>query len=342
MNEVTYFLIKFDVLNAEEDFQKLTSVLSKHFGSSLTATGSREVSVVTERTQFSLSLPDVTAKQFENTQHAMMVLTCGIDDEEIVEFFRHIGSNFGYRIFSTVRNCFLPEDVRLVDSRQLTLNEKATRVFNIKEFTPLFHYKETLVVYALSKRDHRVHFLNGYLFAYFLTYDVETQETPEFSYPVADDVPTFIALIDQLAIPSLFYEYFRKPLRIMNLSGFNLFQVNRKIFVRPRYYEFHALRQAFVPIAPDEAAIHTMDKIRNGETIETTIRRMLREILKYPGDFLRVLVDSKIEFDRDRDGILTPRILAHIYLPSLEKKPELQAKMQRGWISQSDRQKSIS
>jgi len=52
-------------------------------------------------------------------------------------------------------------------------------------------------------------------------------------------------------------------------------------------------------------------------------------------DYIRAKV-TKIEFDRDRDGVLTPRLWVSIYLKEIKNKEAVKEKSQRGWTSLKD------
>jgi hypothetical protein len=72
-----------------------------------------------------------------------------------------------------------------------------------------------------------------------------------------------------------------------------------------------------------------MDKIRNGETLDIMLNRVLKEWGLADG-YLRALVRREIEFDKDRDGYVTPRITVNVYVEKLIK--ELQGS-DRSWDS---------
>lgn len=56
-----------------------------------------------------------------------------------------------------------------------------------------------------------------------------------------------------------------------------------------------------------EIGMHLMDKVRNSENLDTALRRVLREELQVADDCVGARIWG-IEFDRDRDGFLTPRL----------------------------------
>lgn len=77
-----------------------------------------------------------------------------------------------------------------------------------------------------------------------------------------------------------------------------------------------------------------MDKIRQGETLDTTLKRILSEELKIAHDYLGAFVSDEVEFDRDRDGIITPRLVVWVYVDKIGKeRPKVVQMSQTGWQS---------
>jgi len=69
-----------------------------------------------------------------------------------------------------------------------------------------------------------------------------------------------------------------------------------------------------------ENGMHLMDKVRKGEDLDTALRRVLHEELRVADDYVGARIWG-IEFDRDRDGELTPRLKINIYVHGMTKKP---------------------
>lgn len=65
-------------------------------------------------------------------------------------------------------------------------------------------------------------------------------------------------------------------------------------------------------VASENSSILAMDKIRPGETLDMSLKRILSVDLKIAHDYIGAVVHKEVEFDRDREGTLTPRLLVNI------------------------------
>ena len=332
--EVTYYLVRFEVLDSEEDFHKMVSALGSMSGMDITPSEAGGVSISVEGsnltsqfrlTDFKLGLAD--------EKHATMLLACEQENIAILNFFRRLATDFGYRVFSTSLGSFLPSDLGLNDTHAIVLTEKATNVYNSKGFKPIFAYQDVLRFYAESLRDHSIHIINPALMFYFSEFGTDEKPEPEFSYQVADTLEQFVAMHDMDIIPIYFYEYFGRSLKIINYSYMNVWRVRRKIFVKPFLYEYDKTRQSNEMISRERAAVHFADKIRKGENLDMSLKRILRDELKIGNDYVRAKVVHLVEFDRDREGHLTPRLFVSVYLQEVPKTQEIKIQSQRGWTS---------
>lgn len=207
-------------------------------------------------------------------------------------------------------------------------------MLHVKKLKPLFSYAPDFSLwYAQSIEDGSIHFLNPYLLQYFLDYGVDSGYDPEFSYAVATNVIEFVALCDQELIPVKFYEKYNKSLKIVNFSGFDIYNIHRKVFIKPLFFAYNKTKQEYEMITSEQSALNFADKVRPNETIETCIKRIVRDELKIADDYYRAKVTHKIDFDRDKEGILTPRLWICIYLQTVNENQEIKEKSQRGWTS---------
>lgn len=72
-----------------------------------------------------------------------------------------------------------------------------------------------------------------------------------------------------------------------------------------------------------------MDKVRSGEDLDTALKRVLSEELRVAGDYVGARIWG-IEFDRDRDGILTPRLKINVFVHGMAEKSKSQ---DHDWVS---------
>ncbi|MBL7159316.1 hypothetical protein ISS85_02490 [Candidatus Microgenomates bacterium] len=336
MVKTTYFLIRFDVLDAKEDFEKMIGWLG----------GIKDVNTaILEKGEIGISYRNSPQATFKQTDFQMvkgskplsaMRVECVQTEFPLFSLIREMAGVFQYRVYNMNLGCFLPSDLSLYDVSQFIVKEKTAEVFNAKGFKPLFNYQNTYLYYAQLQSDKSIHIINPGMLKYFEEYDVEKEKTPEFSYQVAPKLVKFVAMDDEQLIPFDFYKYFAKSLKIVNYSSFNIWRVNRKVFVKPIIYEYNNGRQSYMSIASEKAAIHYADKIRKGENLDIALKRMLREELKLGNDYVRAKVNRNVGFDRDKEKRLTPLLFVSIYLDSIPNKEHLKEKSQRGWVSLKD------
>lgn len=130
--------------------------------------------------------------------------------------------------------------------------------------------------------------------------------------------------------------------KVINNSGIDIYNPLRKIFIKPIAFILNKEQQSFKPLATSASALMFADKIRKGETLDTSIQRILREEFHTNGSYLGAKVDSAVEFDRDRDNILTPRLFVCIYIEEPHDKEIIKQKSQRSWVSIDEAQKKVA
>jgi hypothetical protein len=273
--------------------------------------------------------------QSENDRSAAKELHLIVDiiDPISVNLTKMVVHSFEYRVFSKYLDSYLPLASRLWDISFDRSNPKSDAILAVNKLKPLFRYHESNVQYGLAE-DNSVHIVNQYLLNYYLDFGPDEQPEPEFSYKVADNVQDFVALDDVSAIPINFYKHYQKRFKIINDSNFDIDNPGRKIFVKPYILELNKMEQSFYKLSGEHSSLIYMDKIRKDETLEDTLERILQE-LGIAETFIRARVFGDIEFDRDKDGILTPRLLVQVFVDKIEKNEEIIAKSKRSWNSNS-------
>ena len=76
-----------------------------------------------------------------------------------------------------------------------------------------------------------------------------------------------------------------------------------------------------------------MDKIRPGEDLNKAILRILREELKIADDYIAAHVIEYVEFDRDKEGVITPRLIVEVYVGKIKNKDWAKKMSQTSWRS---------
>lgn len=239
-----------------------------------------------------------------------------------------------YRVFSTLYDCFLPKSVDLISLEFGLRDEKLAKVFSHFQLKPLFVNQHLGHFYALNQNG-QVVIVNKYLIDFLYNKDIPEKSLSELSYVVNDSIQTFGLKYDRWLIPTNFYEFFGKSSKIINESKFNIQNPGRKVFIKPYIFELREEMGEFYQITGrDGQAMLMMDKIRPGETLDVALKRVLSEELKIASDYIGAFVSEEIEFDRDRDGILTPRLVIWVYIEKVEKeRPKVIQMSQTGWQS---------
>ena len=149
---------------------------------------------------------------------------------------------------------------------------------------------------------------------------------------VASDLQEFSLFADEWLIPTEFYRFYKTDIKIINLSGFDINGPGRKVFVKPLIFQLNFGGHSAYTMASDRGRVLRMDKILKGETIDDTLKRVLKD-LGIGDDYLRAKVLKGIEYDRDREDVITPRLVVHVFVEKVPNDPVLR----RGWVSIDDK-----
>jgi len=243
---------------------------------------------------------------------------------------REAAKNQGYRTYSVELGCFLPEDNYLRDLVTFRVDNAIEEILLKAGFDPVFIFltgKEN-VIYARKKDQKEIFIVNPHIIEYYKAYGYDNDNAPELSYIVAPDITKFAPLFDVGLIPIFFYEGYGKKDKIYNYSYFDIDKPDKKIFVKPLVFELEDRSGKFYIKAGDKGSMLIMDKIRPGEQLHDTIMRFLKE-QNLADDYVGAIVSRDIEFDRDREGRLTPRIIVLVYVDKFKSYPP---QLKRSWI----------
>lgn len=262
--------------------------------------------------------------------------------DDVMYSIRHVANHLMLAIYSSTHNgARLPQSPALSLDHTLFERDRYLREFFEKsDFIPRFAITDlqdlddkrgALVMrqpyYAESKTDGSIHILNDKMLAYVSKKDNQTL-SEEFSYKVADSMQDFARKHDLALVPTSFYQNYNIPTKIINETHFDAFHISRKVFIDPYVWDFddgHDYRY----YKNIETGMHLMDKVRSGENLDDAIRRTLKEELKVADDYVGARIWG-LEFDRDRDGILTPRLKISVYVNGMTEKHRSQ---DHDWVS---------
>ena len=238
-----------------------------------------------------------------------------------------------YKIFSKKLNCFIPKDPEIVLDEIGSYNLDVRKILKQFDLNPIYYHQSKKIYYATNSSA-QVHIINTHLLNFIYKKNIPESSLPELSYQVAKNLSLFTGMFDKSLIPTNFYQYYKRSTKIINDSHFNIQNPGRKVFVKPLILEFNQQTSEFYTYADQvTSSLLLMDKIRPRETLHQTILRVLREELKIADDYIGAYIDDFIEFDRDRDGKMTPRLIVIIYVDQIKNKEWATRMSQTSWRS---------
>ncbi len=252
--------------------------------------------------------------------------------DDVMYAVRYVAQRLSLAVYSQEHaNARLPQNSVLSLDHSYFKRDKSTREFFKKSnFTPRYapegmekidEDRQALTIYspyyAEHKQDGSIHILNNTMLQFLLKKDNQ-QANKEFSYKVADSMDDFAKKYDFGLIPTHFYQNYGHSIKIINSTYFEVFQIRRKVFIDPYVWDFDD-EHGYKYYQNIENGLHLMDKVRKDEDLDSAIKRILREELKVAEDYVGTRVWG-IEFDRDREGILTPRLKMNVYVHGMNKK----------------------
>ena len=181
--------------------------------------------------------------------------------------------------------------------------------------------------YAENKDDGTIHILNNAMLN-FLASKNNQQVNEEFSYQVADSMQDFARKYDLNLVPSSFYQSYGVSTKIINETYFDALHINRKVFIDPYVWDFDDAHD-YRHYKNVKNGMHLMDKVRNGENLDSALKRILKEELEVADDYIAARIWG-VEFDRDKEGILTPRLRINVFVHGMTQKQKSQT---HDWVS---------
>ncbi|HSX02347.1 MAG TPA: hypothetical protein VLI05_03455 [Candidatus Saccharimonadia bacterium] len=269
------------------------------------------------------------------------------DEEQLVRYddimyaVRLAARELGLAVFSQAYGGVrLPTEPSLaLDHSFFHRNADFAHFFEHSQFTPRYCLERyetkgattTLAVgapiYVQDKATGAMHLVNSPALDYLVQKDNQTPSA-EFSYQVADSMDDFAKKYDAGLIPQRFYRNYQRSVKIVNNTDFDIYSIDRKVFIDPYVWDFDAEhgKKYYQNV---KNGLHLMDKVRRGEDLDTAIKRILREELQVGDDYVGACIWG-IDFDRDREGLLTPRLKLNVYVHGLAGQRRSQS---HDWVS---------
>ncbi len=262
--------------------------------------------------------------------------------DDVLYALRYAADKLLLAVFSNAhKGACLPQNYALsLDHTYFQRNKEVRQFFDQSDFIPRFapegieYFKDgrnALMIYSPyyveSKKDGSIHIINNAMLE-FLVIKEDQKISSEFSYKIADDMNDFARKYDLGIVPRSFYQSYGLGTKIINDTYFDVFHINRKVFIDPYVWDFDA-QHDYRFYKNVENGMHFMDKVRAEETLDTALKRVLHEELQVSSDYVCARVWG-IEFDRDKEGILTPRLKINIFVHGMVEK---QRSKSHDWVS---------
>jgi len=261
-----------------------------------------------------------------------IIVRCFSDSVNVSLITRSFAANRNYKVYNSVLKSFLPSYIAFMDLTGTVTDPEKTKILDKYGLEPIFLF-ENDIYFARKKGKKPIYIVNPYLIDYYLmwkNYDkADFVQSPEFYYEVAPDIQRFVQYADRNVIPTFFYQKYQKDIKIFNFSGVDIENPGRKVFVKPFITEIDDDNFNIHTIQEEKGAMILMDKIREGETLDQMLNRVLKEWGVADG-YLRALVRRDLEFDKDKEGYITPRLIVNVYVEKILKKP---VGSERSWVS---------
>lgn len=245
---------------------------------------------------------------------------------------RSFAANNNYKVYNSVLESYLPACIAFSYLIGTMADPVIIRILDKYGLEPVF-LSDNDIYFARKKGEKPVYIVNPYILDYYLKWENYDQAdfipSLEFYYEVAPDIQRFVQYADRDLIPNFFYQKYRKDLKIFNYSGVDIENPGRKVFVKPFIAEIDDENFNIHAVQGERGPMILMDKIRTGETLDETLNRILKEWGVADG-YLRAFVRKNLEFDKDKEGYLTPRLIVDVYVEKFLKQP---AGSGRDWIS---------
>lgn len=332
-----FYILKESIEAEERVFANFIYAIKQRTGIDVIQNDPKKVSL-SNSVGYTAILEDFTAELADKLPKFKAIFRFTIEREDSETFYglRQLLSRLGddYRIFSSYDQCFLPADLDILYLQVGNINEKVSELLLKFGLKVIFFNSRTITYYAIDK-ENKVRIVNTDLLSYLLDKEFPETELKELSYVVAPSLSMFTAMADKKIVPEDFYANYGSQTKIINHSSFSIERINRKVFIKPYISVLDKDKGTFYTLAGKQegSSLLFMDKVRQGETLDQCIVRIIKNELNLADDYIAAAVDSRIEFDRDKAGIITPRLIVFVYLEAVHDKERAMRLSQTSWRS---------
>lgn len=236
------------------------------------------------------------------------------------------------RIYSKKLDTLLPASENIDDATFFDFKPEFSEVYKKIGMSIIFNIFRTTIYYTKKENEDSIYLLNSNLIEYFAK-TKQFEETPELCYKVANNIEEFVSKYDVGLIPTNFYEFYGKSFKIVNRSNFDIENPGRKVFIKPYIFELNKADSMFHTLPGAKGSLLYMTKIQKGETLDIALKRFLLEDLKVTDDYIGAYVGPIIDFDRDKENKLTPRLVVSVYVGEGVLPQQVREEANRSWNS---------
>lgn len=319
--ENTFTLTLFDAMPDFGDLRALHDFLN-HYSDVISQLTCDSVSISVRENKGELC--NLTVKNIIKQDNDLINLSLNVNfvgEKLVLKIFNVLRHALTYRdayseMTSPDGQTIIPLTPSLVFNKWGGFPQNITDFFKELGFDEVFFNLNDRAKYVVAS-DGSVHICNHYLLEYLLSTGIRNgEELTDLTYKVANNLSQFALRYDKRLIPNSFYAYLGKSTKIINESNCDIVNVKQKIFVLPLVYELRGGTHHYTQTTHAGEAIF-YDKIRKGEDLNATLVRVVNKELNIAKDYIAAFVERDLEFDRDRNGIITPRFRVLVYVDSI-------------------------
>ena len=299
--------------NLFDDLQTISNQLGTYAGSGFGLKSDKNsLTISYNNTQFqAVLIAQSKAKNKDIAVSNQLILTCEKTDGVSLNLLRGIVKSMGYRIYNPTLSSYSAVDPNLIDLTTTEIDAKIIKIFSDKKLVPIYRYINSLVFYAKDPKDGSIHLINSHLLSFLIDNKSIYPKQKQFSTKVAEDIGTFIALLDRNLIPLDFYQHYHHPSNIINLSGFDINKLEEDIRILPVYFRLDIQKQQFSQLNKAKFTPNPKN-VNKGMSLKKLIINDLKKI-NHKENIISVKISRNINYIEEGSNLI-PLLSASIFL----------------------------
>lgn len=214
---------------------------------------------------------------------SQILLKTKSDDTITLSLLKNIASNSGFRIYNT-KGYFLVNDNKLLDISSSGIKRNIFTILKRNNLKPLFEYRDGLTYFAQDKLG-AIYLINRHFLEYIINQNPKKYSKTEFCVKVTDTIAEFVALFDRGLISLNFQKHLNNDTKITNLSGFDIYHLDKDIKIKVTDFTLDVPKQSFI-----QQKTETMDTKEVKKLIESGSYLHI----KVSQDYTYQMIDDKL------------------------------------------------